>query len=85
MYKPLFLVLTFLLFVFSPLTNAHTENDTLIPDETIVGSELIEFPNDSNIVPDKSQFQLIHSIIMSNNEGERWATITVLNNAQGID
>ncbi|WP_444994018.1 hypothetical protein [Aliikangiella sp. IMCC44359] len=56
---------------------------TLTPDKTITGSELIAFPNDDKIRPDKSDFSIIHSVIMSNDKGERWATITIENQSVG--
>ena len=62
---------------------ADQEREVLTPDETILGSELIDFPNDSNIFADKSDFHLLHTIIMSNAKGERWATITISNKASG--
>lgn len=78
---------TFVIFAISILTiqnaRAEKENEVLTPDETILGSELIDFPNDSNIFADKSDFHLLHTIIMSNTKGERWATITVSNKANG--
>ena len=62
---------------------ANVESEVLTPDKTIIGGELIQFPNDSHTLPDKSDFKLLNSIIMSNLKGERWATITVKNLAQG--
>ena len=59
------------------------ENNVLTPDEAIIGSKLIEFPNESRIYPNKSDFKLLNSIIMSNLKGERWATITLRNEAHG--
>jgi len=61
----------------------NPENNVLTPDEAIIGSELIEFPNESRIYPNISDFKLLNSIIMSNMKGERWATITVKNEAHG--
>lgn len=80
------LILTCLLYlslVLTPICKAHSENETLTPDETISGSDLISFPNNARTYPDRGEFELLHSIIMSNKKGERWATITVINNAQG--
>lgn len=77
----------FLLFPILVLTiqnaRADQESNVLTPDETILGSELIDFPNDSHIFADKSEFRLLHTIIMSNTKGERWATVTVTNKASG--
>jgi len=59
------------------------DNEVLFADQTIVGSELIEFPNDSKVYANKSDFEILHSLLMSNEIGERWATITVVNHAGG--
>jgi len=67
----------------SEASQENAENNVLTPDESIIGGDLIEFPNDSRIYPDKSDFKILNSIIMSNLKGERWATITVTNQAQG--
>lgn len=67
----------------SPIINAHESEAILLPDETIIGAELITFPNDDKVRPEKSDFKLLHQVIMSNNHGERWATITLNNTAHG--
>ncbi len=77
-YACLFIIL------FTTQSNADSEKEILSVDESIPGIELIEFPNENYIQPDKSDFTLVHSVIMSNLKGERWATITVKNNASGI-
>ena len=68
---------------FSKAEPESVESSVLTPDETIIGSELIEFPNESRIYPNISDFKLLSSIKMSNLKGERWATITVRNEAHG--
>lgn len=75
---------TSIIILFSTYTKADLENEILTVDESIPDIEVIEFPNDNYIQPDKSDFTILHSVIMSNLKGERWVTITVRNNAYGI-
>lgn len=65
------------------MVNAHPPEDVLTPDEHIIGQELIQFDNPQRIFPAKSNIKLIHSLMMSNNQGERWATVTLTNQSQG--
>lgn len=76
------IVLSFLLFTISiHAENLHTS--ILTTDERIDGIELVKFPNNDRIYPDKSDFQLLHQIVMSNTKGERWVTLTIKNTAIG--
>jgi len=68
---------------FSKADPEDVESNVLMPDEAIIGSELIEFPNDSKIYPNIGDFKILNSIKMSNLKGERWATITIRNEAHG--
>lgn len=81
MTKVLILSIGILFFIQS--ISAESLDTALTPDETIIGSELVEFPNDNRIYANKSDFKILHNIIMSNIKGERWATITVTNLAHG--
>ncbi|MET1253911.1 hypothetical protein [Aliikangiella maris] len=63
--------------------NAREQSETLFIDKSIQGSELFQFPNDDKSYPDQSDFIILHSLFMSNEVGERWATLTIKNNAAG--
>ena len=58
-------------------------SENLMVDQSIVNSQVIQFRNDDRIYPEKSQFEIIHALTMSNEQGERWATITLQNMAGG--
>lgn len=62
-------------------TQGQSEN--LILDQNIPSTEIINFPNDERIQPDRSGFEILHAITMSNEQGERWATLTIKNNSFG--
>ncbi len=49
----------------------------------IANPEQYNFPNDDNIQPDKSDFEIINYVLLSNEEGERWVTVTLKNTASG--
>nr|WP_306272389.1 hypothetical protein [Pseudoalteromonas carrageenovora] len=52
-------------------------------DRAIPNSMHLSFPNDNNITPKKSDFSILNYVLMSNEEGERWAVITLTNLASG--
>ncbi len=78
--------LTYLSIVIMVLINnpafAETSENLMI-DHTVPNSQSIEFPNDEKHFPEKSDFKIIHSIQMSNENGERWATLTLSNTSSG--
>ncbi|MCW8877542.1 MAG: hypothetical protein OQK51_10840 [Kangiellaceae bacterium] len=78
-------IITFVLSVIQ--TSSASANDqlseNLMVDQTIVNSQIIQFRNDDKVYPEKSQFEIIHALTMSNEQGERWATITFQNKAGG--
>jgi hypothetical protein len=43
----------------------------------------LAFPNDSNVKPETSAFELVNYVLMSNESGERWAVITLRNSSSG--
>ena len=75
-----FLVLVFILLSFSIYAD---ETETLIVDRVIANNLELAFPNDKNIKPKSSDFELINYVIMSNELGERWAVITLNNTSTG--
>lgn len=69
---------TLLLALLSLSLNAH-DNEALSVDKVIDKELLLIFPNDNNVQPNKSDFEVIHTILMSNELGERFVTITLKN------
>jgi len=59
------------------------QNNVLNIDRAIPNSMQLSFPNDNNIAPKKSDFTILNYVLMSNEEGERWAVITLTNLASG--
>ncbi|WP_425355970.1 hypothetical protein [Pseudoalteromonas undina] len=59
------------------------QNNVLNVDRAIPNSMQLSFPNDNNITPKKSDFSIVSYVLMSNEEGERWAVITLTNLASG--
>ncbi|MEW6997410.1 hypothetical protein AADZ86_06885 [Colwelliaceae bacterium BS250] len=59
------------------------ETETLIVDRVIANNLELAFPNDKNIKPKVSDFELINYVVMSNDLGERWAVVTLNNTSTG--
>jgi len=81
-----FKALVLILIVFSSAVVANTSNtlnNVLNVDRAIPSSIHLSFPNDNNIMPKKSDFTILNYVLMSNNEGERWAVITLTNLSSG--
>ena len=71
-----------MLVILSSSVLANTEN-VINVDRAIPNSLHLAFPNDANITPKKGDFNVLNYILMSNNEGERWAVITLTNLSTG--
>lgn len=69
--------------VFAKDSNLDHLSETLTVDQTIMNAQVINFPNDNGIYPEKSDFEIIHSVSLSNESGGRWATITLTNRSSG--
>ncbi|WP_042149198.1 MULTISPECIES: hypothetical protein [unclassified Pseudoalteromonas] len=78
MYKAIFSVL----FLFTCATFAN-EKEVLTVDRIISHNIELAFDNDTNEKPKLSEFQLVNYIVMSNDLGERWAVVTIKNQASG--
>lgn len=78
MYKAIFSVL----FLFTCTTFAN-EKEVLTVDSIISHNIELAFDNDKNEKPKLSEFELVNYIVMSNDLGERWAVVTVKNQASG--
>ena len=59
----------------------YTSNETLTIDEPTPKILNLMFPDENNIEPKISEFQLSSSILMSSRTGKRWATVTIKNNS----
>ncbi|MCG7988780.1 MAG: hypothetical protein JAZ20_04305 [Candidatus Thiodiazotropha weberae] len=55
------------------------ENEVLTLDDPIPGSLYLEFTDADDLLPKIGDFKIISSLFMSNQLGERWATLTILN------
>ncbi|MFL0804131.1 MAG: hypothetical protein K6L81_10440 [Agarilytica sp.] len=80
------LILAGLLITFSTLTFADSYeagDKTLFFDQPSSAIQHQEFNDLNPLEPDKNDFQIIETSRLSNNLGERWALITVKNNASG--
>ncbi|MBV2092912.1 MAG: hypothetical protein KUF72_18685 [Candidatus Thiodiazotropha sp. (ex Ctena orbiculata)] len=55
------------------------ENEVLTFDDPIPGSLYLEFADADDLLPKIGDFKIISSLFMSNQLGERWATLTILN------
>lgn len=75
-----YVLIVSLLFVFR--VNAVPGDVININAPLVIGAELA-FPNPRNVRPIQSDFELINSVLMSNEVGDRWAVVTVRNNASG--
>ena len=78
----LLLVIT-LLFSQTTIAGELSPNDTLIFEQSPSINSPIRFKQDSPLVPDANDFELMHWQFMSNRNGERWAMVTIKNNAAG--
>ncbi len=82
MEYPLF-KLFLILFAFLSFSNFANETGTLTVDRVITDKLALAFPNDQNIKAKSSDFMLLNCVTMSNELGERWAVVTIINNANG--
>ncbi|MFC5080747.1 hypothetical protein VTH8203_01898 [Vibrio thalassae] len=53
--------------------------ETLNIDQPAIHYSDLAFPNDNNIQPNRSDFSINNFILMSSDEGEGWAVVTVTN------
>ncbi|MCG8038310.1 MAG: hypothetical protein JAZ19_14860, partial [Candidatus Thiodiazotropha taylori] len=74
-------IFSLLLLIFALTIQAEEipENEVLTFDDPIPGSLYLEFPDADHLQPKKGDFKVISSLFMSNQLGERWATLTLLN------
>jgi hypothetical protein len=58
-------------------------DEALTIDRTSVNPAELNFPNDDNTFPKISDFEVLNFVLMSTYNGERWATVTLRNKANG--
>lgn len=66
-----------------PLTGLANDDEVLNIDRSVSADLQLAFPNDENIVPNQSDFDVLNYVLMSNELGERFAVITLKNTASG--
>lgn len=71
----------FLFIVFA--AQASAQNDVLMIDQSIGTDVKLAFPNERNIQPRSSTFQVVSYVPMSSEQGERWAIVTLKNTSSG--
>jgi len=69
--------------MFMVFTISANETDVLIVDRVVSKNLELAFPNDKNLKPKPSDFELVNYVIMSNELGERWAVLTLTNTSRG--
>jgi hypothetical protein len=75
------IAISIILLIFSITANADDipENEVLTIDDPIPGSLHLEFSDADDLQPKIGDFKILSSLYMSNQLGERWATLTILN------
>jgi len=78
-------IITLLLSIYSvsSLASDFSVDDVLIIEKSNTSMMNFSFENGSDIEPRRSDFEIINQILMSNNKGERWATVTLKNVSSG--
>nr|WP_019614728.1 hypothetical protein [Psychromonas ossibalaenae] len=68
--------------IFSSAVQA-AEMDALSVDRAAADNIHLSFANDQNIYPKEGDFEINNYVLMSNEQGERWAVITLTNLSSG--
>ena len=76
------LTVTTLLFASTAYSNSY-DRDALSIDKSVNHDLDFQFPNDNNIYPEVSDFEVVNYVTMSNEYGERKVTITLHNSSTG--
>ncbi|MEC4728626.1 hypothetical protein HWQ46_24190 [Shewanella sp. D64] len=77
------------IFMFSVLfsvlfsANSLAADNVFYIDRSVPANVDIQFVNNHDIQPDKSDFEVVNYIVMSNEDGERKAVVTLRNSASG--
>jgi hypothetical protein len=79
------LLFVFTISVWSFMGHSYAaENEILSIDRAVASNLHLSFPNDNNIQPSRSDFEIINYVLMSSESGERWVTITLKNTSSGV-
>ncbi|MBE0349138.1 hypothetical protein HUZ36_10375 [Pseudoalteromonas sp. McH1-7] len=78
MYKRIMSALWMLLAVQSQAAEEALTIDSVVPSHMELA-----FPNDAKVYPDSSDFTVLNAVLMSNDSGERFATVTLKNQSSG--
>lgn len=62
---------------------AHAQEDALTVEQRVPQNVALAFPNDQQLAPQISDFEVVNFVPMSNEVGERWAVVTLKNQASG--
>ena len=62
---------------------SYADDTTLSIDRAVSGGVELAFPNEQNMQPEQSDFEVKNFVLMSNDVGERWAVVTLTNQASG--
>ncbi|MDC8831358.1 hypothetical protein [Alteromonas gilva] len=73
------MLLVLLAFTFA----ANADEEALSVDRVVPNGMALAFPNEQNIQPEQSDFEVNNYVLMSNDSGERWAVVTLTNQASG--
>lgn len=64
-------------------STSYADDTTLSIDRAVSGGVELAFPNEQNMQPEQSDFEVKNFVLMSNDIGERWAVVTLTNQASG--
>ncbi|WNC68635.1 hypothetical protein RI845_00460 [Thalassotalea nanhaiensis] len=59
------------------------ESEVLNVERSVSASIELSFPNENNIEPEESDFEIVNYVLMGNEIGERFAVITLQNTSSG--
>lgn len=63
--------------------SVFANQDVISVDRVVPNSFELAFPNDRNLEPELSDFQVQNVVLMSNDNGERFAVVTLTNLSSG--
>jgi hypothetical protein len=63
--------------------STFADDKVLMVDETLDKSTRLSFPNERDIQPRPSDFEVVNYVPMSSEDGDRWAIVTIKNTSSG--
>jgi len=70
-------------FSFCSAANAEEFDKALHIDQQVPPQTVLAFPNDDKIRPEVSGFEIVDTVLMSSEYGQRWAVLTLRNPSTG--